>query len=287
MSNNRSGQVLLLVLLAMAALATITLSVVARSVSDVSVTTREEESLRAFSAAEAGVEEGLVADSVGTVITKDLEVPADAATATVSTYTAQVDNYPENLRQYNYPFELLSGEAATVWFVTKNGDEIEPCASSACFNGNLRFCWGKPGSPQTSAVFLNVLYDSPSGYVSYPLGFDRDSVRRTGANANNFSEPSLNCTVGSQNYAYYTDINTSALVAGATPILLRVTMLYNDTAPDIFGVSTSANLPTQGRRVTSEGQAGESVRRINAFLLNPEMPFVFDSALYSSGSISK
>ena len=49
-----SGQALLLVLLGMAVVLTIVLSILSRSVTDIAVTSREEEALRAFSAAEAG-----------------------------------------------------------------------------------------------------------------------------------------------------------------------------------------------------------------------------------------
>jgi Tfp pilus assembly protein PilX len=58
--NNQNGQALLIVLLGMAVVLTLVLSIVSRSVTDVSITKRDEESLRAFSAAEAGVEQALL-----------------------------------------------------------------------------------------------------------------------------------------------------------------------------------------------------------------------------------
>ena len=51
----QSGQALLIVLLGMAVVLTMVLSVVSRSVTDIQLTTRDDEALRAFSAAEAGV----------------------------------------------------------------------------------------------------------------------------------------------------------------------------------------------------------------------------------------
>ena len=53
---NQSGQALLLVLLSMAVILTVVLSILSRSILDVAVTTGEEEALRAFSAAEAGMQ---------------------------------------------------------------------------------------------------------------------------------------------------------------------------------------------------------------------------------------
>jgi len=59
-NKKESGQALLIVLLGMAVILTLVLSIVSRSVTDISLTKKDEESLRAFSAAEAGVEQLLV-----------------------------------------------------------------------------------------------------------------------------------------------------------------------------------------------------------------------------------
>ncbi len=53
-----SGQVLLITMLVMAVATTIGLALASRSTQDVNISTQVEESSRAFSAAEAGIEEG-------------------------------------------------------------------------------------------------------------------------------------------------------------------------------------------------------------------------------------
>jgi type II secretory pathway pseudopilin PulG len=142
---NKEGQALLLVMLAMATLATMVLSVVSRSVSEVNVTTREDESLRAFSAAEAGVEEALIHGSQGDIVSSEtpiriedsLDVPVSGGTnAVVSTYKADIGKYPEDLTKFNYPFELVSGQAGSVWFRTRDSDTILPCSKDNCFSGS-------------------------------------------------------------------------------------------------------------------------------------------------------
>jgi Tfp pilus assembly protein PilX len=60
---------LLIVLLAITVILTVVLSVTSRSVTDVTVTTYEEDALRAFSAAEAGVETALLNPAVGVIPT--------------------------------------------------------------------------------------------------------------------------------------------------------------------------------------------------------------------------
>lgn len=305
MQKQESGQALLLVLLAMAVLATMALSVVSRSVSEVSITTREEESLRAFSAAEAGVEEGLITGTPAEVataatpipISRELTVPSGTGSSTVSRFNAKVARYPTDPRAYAYPFELLSGQAASVSFVTRdeNGD-ILPCGgSSPCFGGNsLTLCWGDPdNTAQTPAIVANVIFESGGNFGTASTGFDPDSTRRDiggagGAPPNNFNAPTGgSCTIAGQAYSYRTDIDFASIGVSGTPIMMRIAMFYNDTEPHVFGISTASDLPVQGRRVSSEGVAGEVTRQIDAFLLNPEMPFIFDAALYSSGDITK
>ena len=61
---NQHGQALLIVLLTLAVTLTVVLSVVSRSVTDITVSTYEEDALRAFSAAEAGIEEALLKGSI-------------------------------------------------------------------------------------------------------------------------------------------------------------------------------------------------------------------------------
>ena len=57
------GQALILVLLSLAVVLTVVLSVFSRSITDVSISSKENDAMRAFSAAEAGVEQVLVVGS--------------------------------------------------------------------------------------------------------------------------------------------------------------------------------------------------------------------------------
>ena len=56
----QSGQALLIILLVMAVGLTVALAIVSRSVTDIRISRQEEESARAFSAAEAGIEQALI-----------------------------------------------------------------------------------------------------------------------------------------------------------------------------------------------------------------------------------
>ncbi|PIS09677.1 hypothetical protein COT75_00575 [Candidatus Beckwithbacteria bacterium CG10_big_fil_rev_8_21_14_0_10_34_10] len=71
MKNGKSGQIALIVLLIMVVVLTIGLYLISHSVTDVSVSKDEEEAKRAFSAAEAGIEEALRQSDLGTWIPAD------------------------------------------------------------------------------------------------------------------------------------------------------------------------------------------------------------------------
>lgn len=306
--NHQTGQALLLVLLAMATLATMMLSVVSRSVNEVGVTTREEESLRAFSAAEAGVEDALISGTQQQIIdnpdpiqiSNSLEVPAPGGgKSVVSTYNAEIARYPEKPREFPYPFELTAGQSGSVWFVTREGDSgILPCTAASCFGGNsVTLCWGD-NSGETAAALVSLIYEDSSGnFPMAQVGYDSSSARRLtgvgGAPPNNYNDTAGDCNgvyqIDGQSYSHRANIDfpTLGLAAGDRPILMRVTMLYNPNTPQTFGVSAGSDLPIQGRKVSAEGESGDTTRRINAYLLNPEMPFIYDAALYSQADITK
>src|SRR3972149_10501389 len=100
------GQALLIVLLSMAVILTVVLSVISRSITDISLTTYSEDALRAFSAAEAGVERALI---VGSDVS---EAIGNAS------FTADVSGLAEGSSSYDYPIEVYSGESIYIWFVS-------------------------------------------------------------------------------------------------------------------------------------------------------------------------
>ena len=68
-------------------------------------------------------------------------------------------------------------------------------------------------------------------------------------------------------------------------------MFYNSTLQpigiDVNPIGPSSSLPSQGTLIDSLGEAGETSRRVNVFESYPEPPFIFDSAIYSAGDITK
>lgn len=102
MKNSKSGQVALIILLIMVVILTIGLSLISHSVIDVSISKDEEEAIRAFSAAEAGIEEALKQADLGTWTPGASPVGGIEPSITVS----EIDN--------NITRELAEGEMMNI-----------------------------------------------------------------------------------------------------------------------------------------------------------------------------
>ncbi len=297
----QSGQALVLILLSLSVVLTLVLFVLSRSVTDIAVSSREEEAVRAFSAAEAGIEKSLV---VG--VSSPLTEIGDAS------YTADVTSFAQGASGFAYPINLSSGEAATLWFADHDADSNIVCGGSRCFTGSqLKICWGKPGTLATSAVTpaveLSVFYTlTPGDYSTLRIAraaFDPYGDRRTmgvgGSSPNNFSDRDLGtCTIGGDGFEFQKtiDLATLGILPGSYSAegglqLARLRLFYNtDSAHKVgfdVGFPGNSTLPSQGLAVDSSGEAGESTRRLSVFQGWPEAPSVFGYSVYSSIGLTK
>jgi len=294
----QSGQALLIVLLSMAVVLTIVLSIISRTVTDVKVTSQDEESLRAFSAAEAGIEKALFAGSSinGTIGSGD--IPAG--------YSADISQFAEGDTEYVYPVSVFAGESVTVWFVSHDENGFLVCdASHRCYTGNkIRLCWGRPGTsanaPTAPAIEASIFYrTSQPGYANVKVSRGTSDPNSTRISSNHFASTDSNsgCTVGDMNFAFYKDFNFSSLgipdslssVIGNLQYI-RVKFYYNTDITQPLGVvvtdSTNPNnlnrfLPAQGNKVTSSGTYASANRKIEVFQGYSEIPDIFENALFS------
>lgn len=297
LKTKQSGQALVLILLSLAVVLTLVLFVLARSTTDIAVSSRSEESARAFSAAEAGIENALVIGSIG-------QVPqiGDA------NYNASVSSFAEGDTTYNYPIEMNSGDSMTIWFIShdENGNVV-PCSGGNCFIGSgLSICWGKPGtsalSDTTPAVEISVFYETTPGDLSTlrigRTAIDENTNRAPGVNS--FTQVTgRDCNISGENYAFQAGVNFVDLAVPAGSYgspgglqFARVRMLYNSDQSQPLGVDVSAGglggvLPSQGLDISSTGTVGDANRKVQVFQGWPEPPPVFDYAIYSSTGLSK
>lgn len=298
--SSNSGQALVLVLLSLAVILTLVLFILARSITDVAVSSRQEESVRAFSAAEAGIEKALIVGAGS-----GLTAIGDAK------YTSNVTDVATGATSFVYPISLASGDTSTLWFVSHDpttGDVV--CnATNPCLQGrSLKVCWGKPGTPSnaatTPAIEVSVYYEltpgDPSTVGIARVALDPDASRAT---TNLFEAvPAGGCTVNGQDFQFTKTINmqTDLAIPGGAYLaenglqFAKINMFYNtdQSQPIAFDVSASVAaggtaLPSQGTLIESSGTAGQSNRKLSVFQGWAEVPMVFESALYSSSGIVK
>lgn len=291
---NSKGQALVLVLLSLSVVLTIVLFILSRSITDIAVSTSQEDAVRAFSAAEAGIERALVVGS-GTGSTQI----GDAS------YSTTVSNYSQGSPYYIYPLSVNSGESATIWFVEHDTSGNTVCdATHQCFTGSqMKVCWGKPNTPSgtatTPAIEAVIFYETtPKNATTIRIarGAYDPYIGRTTSNAFSSSD-SGTCTINGVSYQFQKTISFASLgipagsygVAGGLQFA-RIRMFYNTNSGQDLGADVSiagSTFPSQGQSIISTGTSGESNRRVELFQGWPETPRVFEFALYSSTSLTK
>jgi len=291
----QKGQALLIVLLSMAVVLTIVLSILARSITDLSLSSQDEDSLRAFSAAEAGVEKALI---IGTDI--------GSTEIGNATYNASVSSYAEGESSFSNPISLTSGESSTLWFVAHDEDGNLVCSvDKPCFRGSqMKVCWGKSGtsssSDTTPAIELSIFYTTSAGDYSTAriarAALDPNGSRRA---SNNFSAPdSGTCTIGSNTFEFQKTISFSDLGIPANVQNLqnglqfaKIRFFYNTDVSQNFGFDLNfpgnSVLPSQGLSIESSGSSGEANRKLNVFQSYAETPEIFDSVVFSGSGVTK
>lgn len=274
MKKNEHGQAVLIVLLSLSVVLVIVMYIMSRSVSDLSLSTKDEDAMRAFSAAEAGVERALIAG----------DTDGDLGEAT---FNAEVNNFAEGQSVVVYPFSLKSGEIATFWFarpgeVSFTGDQIQ-------------LCWGDvgtgPNTPVTPAVEVSVFYGPVTNLKIARITLDPYSNRPQGSvqNNNNFTlADNILCPIGNETFQFRKTFSLKSLGATSDLQFAFVKLLYNTTVGHRIGLNVGSGLlPSQGSVVDSLGQSGDANRRISVYKLHPVIPPIFTNAIYSDSAIIK
>jgi len=280
-SKYQKGQAVLVVLLSLSVVLVIVLFIMSRSVTDLSLSSKEEDSLRAFSAAEAGVERALVVgNSSGTI---------DSAN-----FSANVTAFAEGATEVIYPLSLKSGENATFWF-SRVGETTSYTGSQ------IKYCWGDIGTEAsnslTPALEITIYYTTtPNDLTTIRVvraTLDPNSTRRS---SNYFGvAQDQTCTIGSDQFEFQATLNLASLgITGyATPNVLQYStakILYNTTINHRIGIDvngTGSTLPSQGEKIVSDGSFGEANRKVEVYGLHPEVPPIFANVIFNSSGIIK
>jgi len=253
-----SGQALLVILLIMAVALTIGLAVTSRTVTDVEISGKTEEAARAFSAAEAGIEEALVGIGTGTFTN-----PPDFGEGV--SYTSEKSDLGVGT-EFVFP-EVAVGEIKTLYLANYGtGGTLTPSYAG----GSIDLCWENV----EAAIEATLYYDS-GGYKVARYAVDAKVDRDPD---NYFEEPDSGGCAG------LTYKKTLVFPDGVIPLFLRVRVLYVSTRVGVSAAAGSA-LPAQGVKIVSTGLAGTSTRKVEVIRMHPAPPGIFDFLLYSESDL--
>ncbi|MCL4366050.1 pilus assembly PilX N-terminal domain-containing protein [Patescibacteria group bacterium] len=283
---NEKGQVILILILVMTVALAIGVSIIQHSLSDISTSTQVEQSSRAFSAAEAGIEKAIQSGA-------SISVPIDLGNnSTID--KVQVEDAPAATQALEY-LPLVKEELAQVWLARPSDLAV------AYAGGTLDIYWGEPGITGINkpAIEITVVYqDSLNAYQSKKYLLDQDANTRS----NGFtavttcpSSPAISTSLSPTPKTFMCqqsiDVSSTYLCGNSTClsklILLRARLLYNNTAQPFAVRPTSGVLPIQAKQLTSVGISGNTQRVVRVFRLEGVVPQYFDYGVFSVGQINK
>lgn len=248
--NSHRGQVLLIVVLTMVVALTVGLSIASRTITNLKFSKQSEESQRAFSAAEAGIEQALKAAGTQTTLNSTLQENNSkySTTVTIQQGTTFLLNGGSSVEQdggidvwlSTYPSYAspVTGNVTIYW----NTSNQNTCNKSSATQSALE------------VVLLSGTTNSPlfSRYVYDPC----TRIPNTG-------------TVGGQGTVGDINFTHSAVVPVADGLIMKVIPIYNSTK---IGISSSVALPSQGSLISSVGTSGDTARKVVYFSSYPQIP---------------
>lgn len=286
-----SGQAIVLVLLSLSVVLTIVLFGLSRSVGNIATTTQQSDSVRAFSAAEAGIENALITGA-GT-----------QGNIGGASYNVQVIS--QGTTSYNYNPPLSSGETLTLWFVSHNADGKLVCSTEKpCYTGQfLNVYWGVPGTAAnvaiTPAIEITVYYainrtaalagDFSSVQVARAT-YDPNTARQS---SNYFGSAGAGAAVDGKSYAFGKTINWADISPSINSnglLFAKVRMLYNSVAQPVGFTVGSGTLPGQGLEIVSQGSvnSGATTSNRSVYVFQSWADYLFSgfSLYYPNGVVS-
>jgi hypothetical protein len=287
----RRGQVLVVVLFVLAIGITVAMAISSRSVTEISVSTTQDESSRALEAAQVGLERYLSGLPFQFPATEANPASGDIS-ETNSTYYVPATTMVGGQTYYELPYPLMAGDVATVDLPETGYTGVE-------------ICWCKSDATCPAAVQPKI--EAEFFYRLNGAQYMKQKPFYGGAAGNyyNFTAASnsSNCGMPSNNFRYSVNINFNTddsgqnvrmQAPGLTTLFnfVRVRMLGNgntdvNLAIQLLGGSSGVVFPEQSAIVESVGTSGDTVQKIRAEVMRYDLPGVFDAAIFSGGSLIK
>ncbi len=263
-----SGQVLLITVLVLSIAVTIALALIGRGVSDVSISRNIEESARAFSAAEAGIEDAL-RTGVGRTFT---------LTGSNATVESSVSVIGASTGAFTLP-PIAQGDVQSVWLVGHQTGSNALDTSTYYQGSAINVCWSHATTP--AAVEIILYYLNGTDYMIQRGAYDPLFATRT------TSRGFVGVTADDGQCGSVTDVYRQRVTipAGSIPLLLRIRPYYAGTTATVSPIAGGFELPAQGVEITSVGSVeGGVTRKISVKRQYPWPSSLFDYAIYSQNT---
>jgi hypothetical protein len=311
---NQQGQVAIIILLFLLVALTIGLAVTQRSLTNITTSSQTEQSSRAFSAAEAGIQRSIQAVPV---VVNGVNPPISAVTESElgnssNALVSVVNNLPRPGEALEYP-SIGRDTIAQFWLadpLNQNADWDKSNAGTlanhryAYNGGNLAVFWGNiPIPTPVPAIEINLVVQTGSGpaavFSSHRYFFDGQN------RGNNFTVlPPGACTASplpvhtsssvdsSTSDRYFYCSTTIPIPAAEVPVVIRARILYSNGKEPIAvgptgGCSGNCDLPPQAAIYTARGFSGQSQKTLQVFRQPFYLSPLLDFALFSAGPITK
>jgi len=226
------GQALIIMLLVMAAVLTLGLAASRQITTDIKITRQQEESAKAYSAAEAGIEKAL-----STGETAPLFLETNVSTTVTKEEIGKKD-------KFGWPNPIAKGDGMILWLASHNdAGEID---YSYIYDKPLKICFQQEKGDTAPAIFVALFYNGGQG-IKY-WAFD------PAGRGNNFE--SINegvCdNIEGKSFSYSKTVDASGVLR---PAFLWIRTFYADHTLLAFDNKASGkNFPSQGTLFVSTGQ---------------------------------
>lgn len=259
----QKGQMLLIVILVMTVALTVGLSIATRSITNLRVTEEEEASQRAFSAAEAGIEQALKLTQPGEYFKEQ----ALSENATIEKVVITELTGASLLLNNNNP--IVKDDGVDIWLSSY------PNYTAPQWSGNLVIYWGSdtdncqqaPASNTQAAIEVVLLTGPENNPAATHYVYDPCGPRRV---ENNFTDPEAG--VFQLLTGKFANRATITIDPAQPGLIARIIPLYASTR---IGIEGSPNFPSQGSLIESVGKSGESQHKISVFRGYPKVPNEF------------
>lgn len=268
---------------------TLGLSLASRTTDDSNIATEIEDSSRAFSAAEAGLEAASLqlgnfsAEPTGTINSGSKE----------ASYNVKIVRAGGSTDPYIFPGELHSNQPIIIWL----NNYITQSSVDKYTSDTISLCWGKQ-TGENAAFEVTFYYKNNAG--AYYLAREAYSPQGSGIIAGAIEVlplPPSTVACGSDIFTHKVDIDLTALKSATPydslshiPLMLKLRPIINNNGTTRLGVSTPVGviLPVQGEEHISVGTApnGQKTKLVQ-FISFPAPPELFDSVIFSEQTLSK